>query len=513
MHLVKLPHAEENMISGTVRKWLKAKSDRIEKGDLLVTVETETCLLELESSLSGTLEEILVPEGQTAAVGETLAGIADLKGIDTKNATPDIAKNNKESDETMSPPSETAGEVIPILMPQAGQSMEEGTILKWHIQPGDRIEKGQIIFDVETDKATIEVEADNAGRLARIVVGEDETVPVKVPVAYLAENDSDLDAWLAAHPADESETEAASGVADVAAPSGEPTAAAALPADSTTASAAAPTVALAGGRAKASPAARKLAAEKGIDLLALPAGSGPGGRILSTDVEAAPLSETEPLRRPMSPMRKAIAKNLLISKQTIPHFYMRHTIDAGPMLDFYQAKKAGGTQCSLNDLIVAACARTIREFPPFRSRIEGNDLIEIPTANIGIAVGVVDGLVVPVLVGADRMTFEQIAAGTRRIIDAARQGKLEGVGQGVFTITNLGMFGIEDFSAIINPPEAAILAVSAIREDVVVRDGAIRAGKVMTMTASLDHRVIDGLVAAEFLARLKEILENPSESL
>jgi len=212
----------------------------------------------------------------------------------------------------------------------------------------------------------------------------------------------------------------------------------------------------------------------------------------------------------MSAMRKAIARNMLASKQSIPHFYMRLTIDAEAMYEFYSAEKAKYS-CTLNDVVVLACAKVLMEMPAFRSRLDGGDFIEFAAANIGIAVGVEDGLVVPVLVAANKLNLEQLAVRTKRMVEAARGGKVEAMGQGVFTITNVGMFGVEEFSPIINPPEAAILAVGALREAAVVRDGRVHPGRVMTMTLSADHRIVDGLLAAKFVARLKELLENPTE--
>ncbi len=381
-------------------------------------------------------------------------------------------------------------------MPKAGQSMEEGTVLEWRKQVGDTIAVGEIIFEIETDKATIEVEATDAGRLAKIVVPAGEMLPVLQPVAYLADNDADVDAYIAANGPG----------AEVSGGASAPTAPTSQQSASRVVTATAPTVST-DGRVKASPAARKIAAQRGVDLAMVPTGSGPAGRILSTDVPASGTA-AGPQHRRMSQMRKAIAKNLLLSKQTIPHFYMRLTVDAAPLLAFYKARKAEHP-CSINDVIVMACSRVLREFPAFRSRIEGDEIIESPSANIGIAVGMDEGLVVPVLVAADRLNLEQIAAGTRRLADSARAGKLEGMGQGCFTITNLGMFGTEEFSAIINPPEAAILAIGAARETVIVTDGAMRPGRVMTMTLSADHRVVDGLAASKLLARLKELLEAP----
>jgi pyruvate dehydrogenase E2 component (dihydrolipoamide acetyltransferase) len=270
------------------------------------------------------------------------------------------------------------------------------------------------------------------------------------------------------------------------------------------------------GRVKASPAARKIAAQRGLDLARLGSGSGPAGRILSLDVERAelvsPATDGQPIRRPMPKMRRAIGLNLQRSKQNIPHFYLRLTIDAAPLVTFYRAQKPS-TGCTINDCIVLAVGRAMAEFPAVRSQITGDEIVEFPHANIGIAVGVEHGLVVPVVCRVDKLTLAQLAVEAKRVVENARNGKLDNVGQGNFTITNLGMFGIEEFAAIINPPESGILAVSAARESVIVQNGSMRAGQVMTMTLSADHRMVDGLTGAKFLARLKEILENPGQTL
>jgi pyruvate dehydrogenase E2 component (dihydrolipoamide acetyltransferase) len=218
------------------------------------------------------------------------------------------------------------------------------------------------------------------------------------------------------------------------------------------------------------------------------------------------------IRKPLSKMRRAIGLNLQQSKQTVPHFYVRTTIDADPLLAFYGDQKAA-TNCTLNDVIVLAVGRTIRDFPAVRSKIIGNEIVEYPHANIGIAVGVEEGLVVPVVTEVDTRSLARLAAETKRVVDQARQGRLENIGQGHFTISNLGMYGVEEFSAIINPPESGILAVSAAREAVIVENGAMRAGRSMTMTLSADHRIVDGVMAAKFMQRLKAILEHPAGEL
>jgi pyruvate dehydrogenase E2 component (dihydrolipoamide acetyltransferase) len=210
----------------------------------------------------------------------------------------------------------------------------------------------------------------------------------------------------------------------------------------------------------------------------------------------------------MSGMRKAIARNLTLSKTTIPHWYITSRINAGAMMTLYRSQKAK-TGCSVNDVIVMACAKAIMEFPGMHSRVDGETVIEFPGANIGVAVGMEDGLVVPVVVNAEQLTLAQLALETKRLANQARAGKIENMGQGIFTISNLGMFGVDDFVAIINPPEASILAVSAVREDVIVKDGAIKAGQTMSLTLSADHRLIDGTLGAQFMARLKALLEDP----
>jgi pyruvate dehydrogenase E2 component (dihydrolipoamide acetyltransferase) len=394
-------------------------------------------------------------------------------------------------------------------MPQAGNTMEEGTVLEWRVKEGDTIALGQIICEIETDKATMEYESPVAGRLARIVAKLNKPIAVKEVIAVVAESDAAADAFLAGQ----------------GSPGAAPAAATSLAAPAASAQAMAtastPAVWLAGGRVKASPAARRLASEQGLALESVGNGSGPGGRILSTDLSRARAAAAVPFaagatagagRRPMSKMRRAIGVNLQRSKQTIPHFYVRLSINAGPLLAFYEEQKPA-TNCSLNDLVVLGVGRAMREFPGVRSQIDGDDIVEFPHANIGIAVGVDDGLVVPVVTSVDTLSLAELAAEAKRVVGAARKGMLENIGKGNFTISNLGMFGVEEFTAIINPPESGILAVSAIREAVLVEQGLLSAGRVMTMTLSADHRIVDGLLAAKFMARLKEILEHPSSEL
>ena len=548
MLIVRIPKRSKAVEEATIGQWLKAEGEEVQAGDLICRLEAADAVYEVESAVAGKLLKVLVSEGAVAAVGEAVALIGD-EGEDAARALADLeaeraaAKPGKAFKPASAPPRvdtsapagapgvapaptapaapPAAGEppagIVPVLMPQPGESVEEGTIVQWRVKEGDQINVGDIIFDVETDKATIEVEAVDAGRLSRIVVHADKTVDVLVPVGYLSDDDAAVDTFLAgggaaapaAPPTIASKAGDSASAESPKAPAGRP-----------------PAVKTETGRVKASPAAHKLAADRGIDLSAIGTGSGPRGRVLSTDVEAAIAGGTaagvspaaglrgEPVRKRMSGMRKAIAKNLQHSKQTIPHFYIKQKIRAEALMAAYKKlKEAAEFKCTINDFVVAAVAKIVAERPEFRCQLDGTDLLEYPNANIGIAVGVENGLVVPVVVSADKLSFRELAGQTRRLVESAREGKPENMGEGVFTITNMGMFKIDEFLAIINPPEAAILAVGVAREDVIVEDGKVSAGMTMTVMLSVDHRAVDGVMAAEFVNRLKELLEAPEELL
>jgi len=490
-----VPKSGKTPIEGIFSQWLVKVGKAVKKGQSIAQIEAFGQIIELQSPAEGVLLKTKIDVGMPAATGAFLAQIGQ----------PD-KKTDKAHPETQTQPQKEvknmtqiqSGNVIPVLMPQAGQSMEEGRIIAWKVKVGDAIKVGQVIFEIETDKATMEVEAIENGRLAKIVVEEGGVAEVKTPVAYLADNDADVEAYLAK-----------SGVS-AKSESEKPQQASAVAPTQTHKQ---PVSVSESGRPKASPAARKAARDNGVDLSSITSGSGPQGRILLTDVSACEKGTSDQAQTiPLSKMRKAIATNLAYSKQTIPHFYAKTTIEAAAMFNLYQATKQK-FKCSLNDFVVAACAKAIRQFPAFRSQYKDDHIAQSAQVNIGIAVGTDKGLTVPVVVNADKMTFEQLAAASKQVIDSARAGKLEGFGLGVFTITNLGMFGLEEFSAIINPPESAILAVGSVREGIVVKDGMIRPTRLMTMTLSADHRVIDGVLGAQFMALLKELLEKPEQLL
>ena len=493
MFEVQMPQAGQSMEEGTIVRWLKNEGDKVQSKDILFEVETDKAVVEVEAGHDGILRKIIVPAGQMVPIRTKVGLIGEAGEALPADATPTPAPAKPAE---AAAPAASIGKVTDVLMPQAGQSMEEGTIVRWLKNEGDKIQSKDILLEVETDKAVVEVEAGHDGYLRKILVPAGVTVPVRARIALVGDANATLPA----------------GMASSASPA--PTAAATA----------------GSGPLKASPAARKIAGEKGIDLASVGPGSGPGGRITSRDLPAqaasrpaapsvaapvpaaAAAASGSSTRRRLTPMRRAIARNLLASKQTIPHFYMQLTLNAAPMAELQKGEKAK-YQCSLNDFITKACAKAIREFPAFRSRIENDEMIEFNDVNIGIAVGMDEGLVVPVILGADALSMKDLASETRRLAQNAKAGKIENMGKGVFTITNLGMFGIEQFTAIVNPPEAAILAVGTLKETVVVQDGAMWPGKVMTLTLSADHRVVDGLPAAKFMARLKELLESPAQLL
>ena len=375
--------------------------------------------------------------------------------------------------------------MTPIVLPKSGFSSEASTVIGWSVAEGDRVEEGQLLCEVETEKTTIEITAPASGLLRKILIHEGEKRPVGVTMGFIGEADEPIPE-----------------VEDVPPPTPEP------PQTSATPSPSARPRRAATGRVRASPAARKLAAEHGIDLAEL-SGSGPGGAITTGDVERAvetsqAASDAELI--PMSSMRRAIARMTQESFQTAPHFYLTLEADATSLLN----DRPEGI--SITHCFVKAAGLALCEFPQMRAQVEG-DAFAIPHAvNVGLITAVEDGLVVPVIRDADQRSLAEIAETVRSLVDGARSGKLsadEASGAG-FSITNLGMYDIETFHAIIHAPEAAILAVGAIVEKPVVKDGQVVPGVRIALALSCDHRVVDGVIAAQFLGRLKKLVEDIS---
>ncbi len=410
-----------------------------------------------------------------------------------------------------------------LTMPKLSDTMTLGVLLKWHKREGDTVEAGEVVAEAESDKATMELEAFDAGTLLKIVVPEGGKVPVGGLLAVIGEKGEDISTLLT--------VEAAApppAPAGVVAPSGagpEEQIAAAPMTDITPPDVILTTDAV---RIKVSPLARKMAASRGIDLRRVQ-GSGTGGRIISRDLAAMPasapsvLSPTEPpaggparpdSEQPLNTMRTAIATRMTQSKTTVPHFYLTMDIDMERMVALRTELNAAQEEIkiSYNDLIVKAAAAALVKHPRVNGSFAGDRFLFHSQVDIGLAVALEDGLITPVIRNAAAKSVGRIAAEARLLIERAKARKLtpdEYTGS-TFTISNLGMFDIEEFSAIINPPEAAILAVGAIITRPVVREGAIAIGQRMKVTLSCDHRIVDGATGALFLREFKTILENPA---
>ena len=423
-----------------------------------------------------------------------------------------------------------------IVMPKLGLTMESGAISAWLVEEGQEVQKGQALLEIATDKVTMEVEAQADGILRKILVPVGREVPVSTTIGVIATADEDIDSYVAAAPSDPapSSSPAPATTPSDSAPPATPAPAAAPPPTSAPAAptptspapalqAPAPSAATDGRRPhKTSPKARKIAAEHGLDLSGVN-GSGPGGRIVSADVLAlVEQARLAPAPTPVAPVAEGLielsraeqvaAERLTASYQQIPHIHISMDVSAVWLQQFRTGYQLEGKKISFNDLIVKATARTLREFPRVNSLDEGGHFRYASQINVGVAVAAEQGLVVPVIRDAAEKTVEEIALEGTRLIDAARRGELgpDDMLGGTFTISNLGMFGVSRFTAIINPPQVAILAVGAI-ENRVVASGtdAFAVRPQLTLTLAADHRVVDGALAARFLARLKEVLETP----
>jgi pyruvate dehydrogenase E2 component (dihydrolipoamide acetyltransferase) len=413
-------------------------------------------------------------------------------------------------------------------MPRLSDTMTEGVVAKWHKQIGDSVNEGDLLAEIETDKATMEFEAfpGQEGKLLYIGTGEGKSAPVDTVLAILGEDGEDIEALKGGEaPVVEEKTP----VAEMPAPLvPEPVVETPAPVAAST-PAAAPVAIETDGSIKASPLARKLAADKGVDL-SMVKGSGDHGRIVKRDIDSFnPAIHTSPqpgvasapsvpagvesfTDTPVSQMRKVIASRLSESKNTAPHFYVTMDIDMDNAIAARKAMNAGGeVKISFNDLVVKACALALKKHPVINSSWMGDFIRSNHHVHIGVAVAIEDGLLVPVLRHADQMPLAAISASVKDLAGKAKDKKLQPADWegNTFTISNLGMFGVEQFTAIVNPPDAGILAVGGIKQVPVVKDGQVVPGNVMKVTLSLDHRAADGASGAAFLQTVKGFLENP----
>ncbi|WCC44450.1 2-oxo acid dehydrogenase subunit E2 [Tenacibaculum finnmarkense] len=540
--IINMPRLSDTMEEGVVASWLKNVGDSIEEGDILAEIETDKATMEFESFHEGVLLHIGVQEGGSAPVDTLLAiigeqgeDIAALLNGGTAAATIEEApKAEAVVNEQVAVKSEAVAMptgVVVINMPRLSDTMEEGTVASWLKSVGDTIEEGDILAEIETDKATMEFESFNEGVLLHIGVQEGEAAPVDTLLAIIGKQGTDvatvlsaLNSGNASVSADvKSEEKTASKEEATKVTSKEQVKVAAETVTTTTS----------GGRIFASPLAKKIAKDKGFKLADIK-GSGENGRIVKKDVEnytpaavkvEAPVAvkkenlanfaiagEENTLEVKNSQMRKAIAKALKNSKFDAPHFYLNIEVDMDNAMASRKIINAvPDTKVSFNDMVVKACAMALKKHPNVNTSWTDNTTLFHSHIHIGVAVAVDEGLVVPVVKHTDALSLTQIGASVRDLVGKARNKKISPAEmQGsTFTVSNLGMFGIESFTSIINQPNSAILSVGAIVQKPVVKNGQIVVGNTMKLTLACDHRTVDGAVGAQFLQTLKTFVENP----
>ena len=532
--VVNMPRLSDTMEEGTVAAWLKKVGDKIEEGDILAEIETDKATMEFESFNEGTLLHIGVQEGETTKVDELLAIIGDkdedisglLNGSSTVEAKEDKAEAVKETPAKTEAKEESVSAALPkgvivVTMPRLSDTMEEGTVATWLKKVGDKIEEGDILAEIETDKATMEFESFQSGTLLEIGLKEGESAKVDSLLAIIGPAGTDVSGVAAkfSAPAASKNEDAPKAEVKKETPKTD-----SVKASESQTSVPKPTPVTANGRVFVSPLAKKLAEEKGINLTQVQ-GSGEHGRIVKRDIENytpsasgasvgkfVPAGQEDFEEIPNSQMRKAIAKALTNSKFSAPHYYLSVEFDMDNAIAFRtQFNTVPDTKISYNDIVVKACALALKAHPQVNSQWFADKMRLNNHVHIGVAVAVPDGLVVPVVKFANEQSLQQIGAAVRDLAGKAKNKKLtpsemEG---STFTVSNLGMFGIDTFTSIINQPNSAILSVGNIVEKPVVKEGQIVVGHTMKLSLACDHRTVDGATGAIFLQTLKGYIENP----
>lgn len=546
--VILMPRLSDTMTEGVIAAWHKKVGDTVKKGDLLAEVETDKATMELESYKDGTLLHIGSAKGGKLQVNDLLAIIGapgeDISGLvsgggtaPAKNDQPAAEESKKEKAAPAASAAQPASSSAPavdiskmeevVLMPRLSDTMEVGVIASWHKQLGDTVKKGEVLAEIETDKATLELESYKNGTLLYIGAAKGEKIPVNGLLCIIGEKGKvDVEAIVKAAGGQATAPAATQKAAETA----TTTAPAAQAAVTATAASSSSTE---NGRVKASPLAKKLAAEKGIDIKSIQ-GSGDGGRIIKSDIDnfkapaaqsaastakttTAPAAVTVAGEEgytdiPNSQMRNVIAKRLGDSKFSAPHFYLTMEINMdNAMTARAQLNEISPAKISFNDMVVKAVALALRQHPAVNASWMGDKIRRYSHIHIGIAVAIEDGLIVPVVRFADHKTLPQIAAESKELAGKAKNKKLqpnEFTGN-TFTISNLGMMDIDEFTAIINPPDSCIMAVGRIKEVVVRKGEGFGVSNVMKVTLSCDHRSVDGASGAAFLQTFKKYLENP----
>lgn len=528
--ILRMPKLSDTMTEGTIAVWHKKVGDTVKEGELLAEVDSDKATMEVEAFAGGTVlflgakeKEAIPVDGIMAIVGKQGEDISTLlNGIKNQAAQPVSAAPAAKAEQPAVAAVDTSGIKAKIMrMPKLSDTMTEGVIAAWHKKVGDVVKSGELLAEVDSDKATMEVESYESGTLLYIGAKEKEAVAVDGILAIIGEPNANFQLLIDAEKAPKSAA---------ATPQAQPATAQNTPPVATSAAVA---EANSSDRIKASPLAKKMAAEKGIDLR-LVHGTAEGGRITKKDIEnftpasAAATTSKEPAKSgvavavqsgvesyedvAVSSMRKVIAKRLGESLFTAPHFSLTMEINMDKAVE---ARKSindyADAKVSFNDMVIKAVAAAIRKHPKVNGSWLGDKIRYNHHIHIGVAVAVDEGLLVPVVRFADSKTLTQISAEVKDLGKKAKDGKLQpnDWAGNTFTISNLGMFGIEEFTSIINQPDVAILSVGAIKQTPIVKDGQMVIGNIMKVTLSCDHRVVDGAIGAQFLVTLKGLLEDP----
>jgi len=545
--VINMPRLSDTMEEGVVAKWLKQKGDKVEEGDILAEIETDKATMEFESFYDGTLLHIGIEEGETAPVDTLLAIIGEegediselLKGDgdsdkdEKKDKKEDSDSDDEGEDEAESDGDGEDGEIPEgveiITMPRLSDTMEEGTVASWLKKEGDKVEEGDILAEIETDKATMEFESFYEGTLLKIGLEEGETAKVDSLLAIIGPEGTDVSNVSVDGKSKKKSSEKSEKKDDKKEDKSEDKE------DGKSSEKKSSDSSKDGGRIFASPLAKKMAEDKGIDLSDVE-GSGNNGRIVKKDIEdykpsekpaeaTAEKGDAAGAPQPYVPageesfeevknsqMRKTIAKRLGESKFNAPHYYLTIEVDmANAMASRKQINEMPDVKVSFNDMVIKASAMALRKHPQVNSQWTGESMKLAKHIHMGVAVAVEEGLVVPVLKFADQMSMTQIGNNVKDVAGKARNKKLQpkDMEGSTFTVSNLGMFGIVEFTSIINQPNSAILSVGTIVENPVVKNGEIVVGNTMKLTLACDHRTVDGATGAAFLKTLKTYLENP----
>ena len=530
--VILMPRLSDTMTEGVIAAWHKKVGDTVKKGDLLAEIETDKATMELESYQQGVLLHVGTPRGGKLQVNDLLAII----GAAGEDVSALVAQNTNTGSETKAAPENTkvetpAAPVVAsadnidfskmdevVLMPRLSDTMTEGVIAGWQKKVGDSVKKGEILADIETDKATMELESYKDGILLYQGAQAGEKILVNQLLCIIGQPGLDIDAIVKSVKTSSDSPAVAAPVVEASKATPAPTA------PPVVAATVAPTASVVNeGRIFASPLAKKIAKEKGVDLKYVK-GSGEHGRITKTDLDnytpasastytaSAPIGQVSFEDTPVSQMRKVIAKRLSESLFTAPHFYLTMKINMDAVVEARaMVNETSPVKISFNDFIVKAVALSLKQHPKVNSSWLGDVIRTNHHVNIGIAVAVDEGLLVPVLRFADGLSLSQISVSVKEFAKKAKDKKLQPADWegSTFTISNLGMFGIDQFTAIINTPDACILAVGGIAQEPIVKNGQIVPGNVMNVSLSCDHRVVDGATGAAFLQTLKSYLEAP----